>query len=204
MSDAPKPQPSDGVLAGPRGLPKSVDAYRNIKLVVFDVDGVLSDGRIVLDANGVESKFFDVRDGSGISIMRKVGYMIAFLTGRNSPVVDVRARELHIPPSRVRQGAKVKLPVFKEMLMEAGVTAAETVYIGDDVIDRPVLEYTGIACCPGDAHDEAREVCHLVATARGGRGAARQLVEHLLKTRQDGTWETARGRYLGQIDGGPA
>jgi 3-deoxy-D-manno-octulosonate 8-phosphate phosphatase (KDO 8-P phosphatase) len=113
--------------------------------------------------------------------------------------VDVRARELHIPPSRVRQGAKVKLPVFMEMLMEAGVTAAETVYVGDDIIDRPVLEYAGIACCPGDAHDEAREVSHIVATARGGRGAARQIIEHLLKSRRDGTWEKARGIYLGQI-----
>jgi 3-deoxy-D-manno-octulosonate 8-phosphate phosphatase (KDO 8-P phosphatase) len=202
MSDVPKP--SDGITSGPRGLPASVEAYRKIKFVVFDVDGVLSDGRIVLDSNGVESKFFDVRDGSGISIMRKVGYMVAFLTGRNSPVVDVRARELHIPPARVRQGAKVKLPVFKEMLMEAGVTAAETVYVGDDIIDRPVLEVAGIACCPGDAHDDAREVCHIVASARGGRGAARQIIEHLLKSRQDGTWETARGRYLGQIPDGAA
>ncbi len=185
----------DGISAGPRGLP-TLESYRQIKYAIFDVDGVLSDGRIILDGNGVESKFFDVRDGSGISIMRKVGYMVGFLTGRTSAPVDVRARELHIPAARVRQGAKVKLPVFKEMLMEAGVTAAETLYVGDDIIDRPVLEAAGIACCPGDAHHEAREVCHLVASDRGGRGAVRQIIEHVLKARQDGTWEKARGLYL--------
>ena len=194
MSDAKVTE--DGIVAGPRGLP-GLEAYRRIKYAIFDIDGVLSDGRIILDSHGVESKFFDVRDGSGISIMCKGGYMVGFLTGRTSATVDFRAKELHIPPARVRQGAKVKLPVFKEMLMEAGVTAAETLFVGDDIIDRPVLEAAGIACCPGDAHHEAREVCHVVATARGGRGAARQIIEHVLKARQDGTWEKARGLYLG-------
>ena len=188
-----------GMQPGPRAYPP-LEAYRGFRYVIFDVDGVLSDGRIVLDSNGVEAKFFDVRDGSGISILRKGGYMVGFLTGRSSEVVNVRARELHVPLTRVRQGAKVKLPVFREMLIEAGVTAAETVYVGDDIIDRPVLDAAGLACCPADAHAEAKAACHCVATARGGRGAARQIVEHILKRRQDGTWDRARAGYLGQAD----
>lgn len=193
---APTHQFKSGVVAGPRGFPP-IEAYRRFRFVVFDVDGVLSDGRIILDSNGVESKFFDVRDGSGISILRKGGYMVGFLTGRTSEPVNVRARELHIPPARVRQGAKIKLPVFNEMLVEAGVSAAETVYVGDDLIDRPVLEVAGLSCCPGDADAEAIDVSHCIATARGGRGAVRQIVEHILKHRQDGTWEKARAGYLG-------
>jgi len=185
------------VVAGPRGFP-TLEGYRAIKLFVFDVDGVLTDGRIVLDNNGNESKFFHVRDGSGISILQWGGFLTALLSGRDSPLVQFRARELKIPPERVKQGAKVKLPVFHKLLSETGVTAAQTAFFGDDIIDRPVMEVAGIACCPGDAHGEAREASHCVATERGGHGAVRQLIEHLLKSRQDGSWERARGGYLGQ------
>jgi 3-deoxy-D-manno-octulosonate 8-phosphate phosphatase (KDO 8-P phosphatase) len=186
-----------GVVPGGRGFP-TLEAYRAIKLFVFDVDGVLTDGRIVIDNHGNETKFFHVRDGSGISMLNWGGFITAILSGRDSPLVQFRARELKIPPERVKQGAKVKLPVFHALLNECGVTPAQTAYFGDDVIDCPVLELAGIACCPGDAHAEAREVSHCAATERGGHGAVRQLIEHLLKARQDGSWERARGRYLGQ------
>lgn len=174
------------MLAGPRGFP-TLEGYRAIKLVVFDVDGVLTDGRIVLDSHGNETKFFDVRDGSGISILHCGGFATALLSGRDSPPVQFRTRELKIPIERVKQGAKVKLPIFHALLSEIGVSATQTAYMGDDIIDRPVLEAAGIACCPGDAHLEAHDVCHCVATARGGRGAVRQIIEHLLKSRCDGS-----------------
>ena len=159
---------------------------------------MLTDGRIIIDNNGNESKFFNVRDGSGMSILSWGGFTTALLSGRDSPLVMFRARELKIPLERVKQGAKVKMPVFNTLLSEVGVSAAQTAFFGDDIIDCPVLEACGVACCPGDAHAEARAVCHCVATGNGGHGAVRQLIEHLLKSREDGSWERARGRYLGQ------
>jgi len=187
-----------GVRPGGKGFPPP-EVYRAIKLVVFDVDGVLTDGRIVLDAHGVESKFFHVRDGSGMTFLRKADLLLALVTGRSSPVVDVRARELDIPAARVKQGARVKLPVFRELLAETGLAAAQAAFVGDDLIDLPVLEAAGLACCPGDAHPEVRRACHVIATRPGGRGGARQICEHLLKQRADGSWEKAIGRYLDRI-----
>lgn len=175
---------------GTKGCP-STDSLRRIKCIILDVDGVLTDGSIVIDGNGVESKTFCVRDMSGLSLVRKLGYTIGFLTGRISPPLEFCAKELLIPPCRVRQGAKKKLPAFNEMLIEAGVSAEESMYVGDDLIDLPVLESAGIACCPCDAHPEVRAACNLVAAAGGGQGAVRHLLEYLLKQRQDGTWETA-------------
>src|SRR3954469_3046614 len=115
------------VRPGGRGFP-TAEVYTAIKLVVFDVDGVLTDGRIVLDSNGVESKFFNVRDGAGITFLHYAELMVAMVTGRSSAVVEVRARELKIPIERVRQGARVKLPVFEALIAECGVSAAESAY----------------------------------------------------------------------------
>lgn len=185
------------VQPGVRGY-APLDAYRGIKLVVFDVDGVLTDARIVIDSNGVETKFFDVRDGAGITFLVHAELRVALLTGRSSPLVDFRAKELRIPPALVKQGAKVKLPVFMKLLEENGVTPAETLFVGDDIIDLPVLSVVGIACCPADAHPEVKKICHVISPNRGGRGGVRAIVEHFLKTRADGSWEKAIGRYLGQ------
>ncbi len=189
---------SSEIRAGGRGLPTRA-MYRAIKLVIFDVDGVLTDGRIVLDGNGVESKFFNVRDGSGMTFLHKAGLKQALLTGRSSPVVDVRARELKIEPSMVKQGARFKLPVFTELLAACGVQKEEAVYVGDDLIDLPVLEAAGIACCPIDAHADVFKACHLVAQKPGGQGAVRVLCEQLLKARGDGLWEKAMAAYLGRV-----
>jgi 3-deoxy-D-manno-octulosonate 8-phosphate phosphatase (KDO 8-P phosphatase) len=185
------------VQAGLRGFP-SREAYRAIKLIVLDVDGVLTDARIVIDSTGVETKFFDVRDGASITFLMKAEFKVGLLTGRSSPVVDFRAKELHIPPEMVRQGAIVKLPVFMKLLSENGVTPAETLYIGDDIIDLPVLEVAGLACCPADAHPEVKKLCHVISPNRGGRGGVRAIIEHFLKTRADGTWEKSINRYLGK------
>ncbi|HYF51028.1 MAG TPA: HAD hydrolase family protein [Planctomycetota bacterium] len=186
---------AEGVRPGKRGFP-AVDAYRRLKLIVFDVDGVLTDGRIIHDANGVESKFFDVRDGAGMTFIRFADLMIGIITGRSSPVVDVRARELKVPPERVKQGAIEKLPVFEQMMKDANVSASETAYVGDDLIDLPVLEVAGLACCVGDAHADVMAVSHVISSKPGGRGGVRQICEHILKRRDDGSWEKAMGRYL--------
>ncbi len=185
------------VAVGPRGFPDSA-VYRAIRLVIFDVDGVLTDGRIVLDAHGVESKFFDVRDGSGLKLLEKAGLKVALLTGRSSHVVDFRARELRIPQELVKQGAKIKLPVFEAMLKESGVAPEETAFMGDDLIDLPILDQVALACCPQNAHPEVRRVCHVKALANGGRGAARAVCEHILQSRADGSWDRAIATYLGR------
>lgn len=185
------------VVRGPRGFP-ALAALRALKLVLFDVDGVLSDGRIVLNDSGEQTKFFDVRDGAGITLLQNGGLMAGILTGRTSNVVNVRAAELKIPPERVRQGAVVKLPAVMQMLSELNVAPHELAYVGDDLIDLPVLEMAGVACCPADSYRDVLAVCHVVSKKEGGRGAVRSICEYLLKERGDGSWERAVEIYLGR------
>ncbi|MCK6473140.1 MAG: phenylphosphate carboxylase subunit delta [Planctomycetes bacterium] len=180
---------------GGRGLP-AAEVYRGIKLVVFDVDGVLTDGRIAIDGNGIETKFFDVRDGTGMTLLDLAGIKMAMLSGRFSPVTDRRAKDVKVPTERVFQGVKYKLPVYLELLKSLGVQDHETAYMGDDVIDLPVLDRVAVACCPADARPEVRTACHVQATLPGGRGGVRQVCEHLLKARGDGAWDLALRRYL--------
>ena len=185
------------VVPGPRGFP-SQEAVRRLKLVLFDVDGVLSDGRIVLNDEGVQTKFFHVRDGAGITLLQNAGLMAGVVTGRTSNVVNVRAKELKIPIERVRQGAVVKAPAVKQLLSDLHVSADETAYVGDDLIDLPVLEMVGVACCPVDAYGEVLAACQVVSTKNGGRGAVRCICEYLLKARKDGSWERAVEIYQGR------
>jgi 3-deoxy-D-manno-octulosonate 8-phosphate phosphatase (KDO 8-P phosphatase) len=190
-----KNEPRATVTPGARGFPP-LAIYQGLKLVAFDVDGVLTDGRIIFDANGIESKFFDVRDGTGVTLLQKCGLQVALITGRRSKVVENRARELKIDPAFVRQGVKCKLPVFNELLAVLGITAQEAAFAGDDLIDLPVLHAAGLACCPSDAHEDIFPACHVVTAGRGGRGAVRQICEHILKSRTDGSWESAVRGYL--------
>lgn len=162
-----------------------------IKLLLLDVDGVMTDGRIVLDDNGVESKFFNVRDGHGLKMLQRAGLRVGILTGRKSRVVDLRAAELGV--EIVFQGAKNKLEVYERMLAEQSLTDKEVAFAGDDVIDLPVLRRVGLALAPADAVDEVREVVHYVCRAAGGHGAVREIVELLL--RGQGLWEQAMARY---------
>jgi len=162
-----------------------------IKLVIFDVDGVLTDGRIVMDNNGVESKFFDVRDGTGIKWLKRAGLEIAFLTGRESRVVEFRAAELGV--DIIRQGAKVKLTVYEEILDEFGLTDRKVAFAGDDLIDLPVLRRVGLSMAPADARPEIKEAVHFVCQNAGGRGAVREMAEMILKGQ--GLWESITERY---------
>ncbi|HLX63114.1 MAG TPA: hypothetical protein VKX17_17725 [Planctomycetota bacterium] len=185
------------VIPGGRGFP-TVEALRALKLVLFDVDGTLSDARIVLNDRGEQTKFFDVRDGAGITLLQNGGIMAGIVTGRLSNVVDVRARELKIPPERVRQGAAVKLPAVKKLLAELSVAPHEMAFVGDDLIDVPVLEFAGVACCPAGSYVDVLKLSHIVSTKFGGRGAVRTICEYLLKARGDGSWEKAVDIYLGR------
>ena len=184
------------VRAGGRGWPEA-RIYAAIKLVLFDVDGVLTDGSIFLDARGRETKRFDVRDGSGMAFLHHAGIEMAILSGRSSKATERRASDLSIPPARVWQGAKRKGPIFAEVLKSCGVSKEEVAFIGDDIVDLPILEQAGLSACPGDARPEAMAASHLICTAAGGHGAVRQFCEHLLRHRGTDVWERTIRKYLG-------
>ena len=171
----------------------SIDSKRAaaIKLFIFDVDGVLTDGRIIIDDQGLESKFFDVKDGHGLKLMQRAGIRAAFLTGRESRVVAHRSRELGV--DIVHQGVKNKIEVYDKILIEENLTDREVAFAGDDLVDLPVLRRVGLSMAPSDAVDEVKAEVHYVCDRPGGRGAAREMVELLL--RAQGTWPAVTHRY---------
>lgn len=163
----------------------------DIKLLILDVDGVMTDGRIVYDANGIETKFFNVKDGHGIKMVQRAGITVAIISGRKSPVVDLRARELGI--EIVYQGALDKLSPFQEILASTGLDSSQVAFMGDDIIDLPILRRVGFAAAPCDAVDEVLGAVHFTSRHRGGWGAVRELCDLLLKGL--GKWDEITSRY---------
>ena len=184
------------VRLGGRGLPP-VETYVRLKLVILDVDGTLNDGSIALDRNGMETNYFDVRDGTGLTFLRLAGISVALISGRENPIAARWAKDMNIPARRVHLGALRKLPAYESLLTDCGVSHEETVYMADDVIDVPVLEKVGLAACPSDAYHQLPTYCHVQTHASGGHGAVRQLCEHLLLQRQDQSWEHVIRKYWG-------
>ena len=150
-----------------------------VRLLVLDVDGVLTDGIIIIDDLGVESKHFHVRDGAAIALWNNSGRRTAILSGRSARCVDLRAAELKIRP--VVQGSSAKGEALQAMIAELGLEPAEVGFMGDDLADLPALAVAGFAACPSDAAPEVRAVAHHVAASPGGRGAVREVIELLLK-----------------------
>ncbi|MSM40889.1 MAG: HAD-IIIA family hydrolase [Geobacter sp.] len=169
------------------------DRLKEIKLLLLDVDGVLTDGRIIYDANGVESKFFNVKDGHGIKMVQRAGIEVGIVSGRQSQVVANRAAELGI--DLVYQKALDKLTPYLEILRQKGLTDANVAFVGDDIIDIPVLRRVGFAAAPADALDYVQEEVHFVTRNRGGWGAVREVCDLLLKG--IGAWESVTARYYG-------
>lgn len=152
----------------------------SIRLVVLDVDGVLTDGSIWTGENGESVKRFHTRDGLGIKMLQAAGIPVAILTGRLSAQTAARARELGI--TCVKQGKQFKTRAWEEILAEHNVTAAETAYMGDDVPDIPVLQRAGLAAVPFDASEEIMPLAHWVSPRNGGNGAVRSLAEFILRS----------------------
>lgn len=163
----------------------------DIKLLAMDVDGVLTDGGIIVHADGGESKKFHVHDGAWIRIWRRQGLQTAIITGRHCHAVGHRMKDLEI--DYVYQKAIDKIEVFEKLLKESQVPAAQIAYIGDDVFDLPVLRRVGFAATVADALVDVREAADYVTTAQGGRGAVGELIRYLLK--RMGLWEKAMERY---------
>jgi len=164
---------------------------RGIKLLIFDVDGVLTDGSLFYGDDGQEYKAFNSRDGHGIKMLRHSGVDAAILTGRTSQVVLHRARNLGI--SRIIQGSHDKLPSYESLLAETGLKPEETAYVGDDVVDLPVLRRCGLALTVPEAPPEVMQRVHYVTRAHAGRGAAREACELIM--RAQGTWEGQLALY---------
>jgi 3-deoxy-D-manno-octulosonate 8-phosphate phosphatase (KDO 8-P phosphatase) len=152
---------------------------RRIRLMVFDVDGVLTDGRLWFGPQGEALKAFDVRDGLGMKMLAECGVVPALLSGRRSAAVEARAAELGI--AHVLQGVDDKAPAFAALLAGLGLDAARAGYMGDDLPDLPVLGRCGFACAPREAHALALRRAHYVAEAPAGTGAAREVCEFVLR-----------------------
>ncbi|MCC8189664.1 MAG: HAD hydrolase family protein [Planctomycetes bacterium] len=167
-------------------------AARSIRLLVLDVDGVMTDGAITYTSAGDESKSFNVKDGAGIKYWHRAGHTAGIITGRSSPIVVRRAEELGI--QMVEMDAKNKLPVFLRLLEAAGVAAAETAVIGDDLPDLPLIRRAGLGIAVADAVPAVREAAHLVTNTPGGRGAVRECIDLILtvQNRWDGLMERYR------------
>lgn len=157
------------------------DRLAVIKLVAFDVDGVLTNGDIIYTESGEEIKIFNAKDGQGISLLNKQGFITAIITARQTPIVDKRAGDLDVP--EVHQGAKNKFEVIKLLMNKYNLDLSEIAYVGDDLPDICVLERVGLAFCPSDAVDEVKRICHFVSSKEGGKGAMREIADLLMSVK---------------------
>ncbi|GEM_PF-69109 len=168
-----------------------IERARKIKLLIMDCDGVLTDGRILMSANGDETKMFGVKDGHGIVMLHRAGLRTAIISGRKSAVVQARAKELGI--HHLHEMAWVKLEPYEAILAEENLSDEAVCYVGDDVIDIPLLRRAGLAIAVADAVEEVKENAHYVTTKKGGFGAVREVVELILKAQ--GKWDELMKRY---------
>ncbi len=185
MPDTPTPSPS------------LLERAKGIRLFLMDIDGTLTDGGVCLLSlpnNGgiAELKVFNSQDGLAIKLAHLMGIKTGFITGRKSPAVQRRADELSV--AYVYLGQATKTVAFEECMQKAGVTAEEVAYLGDDLPDMPVSKLAGLAVAVADAAPELKAVCHYVTRANGGQGAAREVVELILKAQ--GRWEEAIPKAL--------
>jgi 3-deoxy-D-manno-octulosonate 8-phosphate phosphatase (KDO 8-P phosphatase) len=168
-----------------------------IRLILFDVDGVLTDGTVLLHADGSESKVFDIKDGTGIVWASKLGITIGLLSARSSAATAQRAAQLGI--TLVHQGVHSKLETFEQIADSLMIDEDDVAYMGDDILDLPVLLRVGLAAAPADAASDVRSRVHWVAKANGGAGAARELIELIL--RAQGRWDALLASYLTATQG---
>ena len=164
------------------------DVYQraqNIRLLILDVDGVLTDGRLYFDAKGEALKVFHVRDGHGIKLAQRAGIEVALLSGRRSDAAYHRARELGI--SRFHEGLRDKVAVLEEIMAAMQIQAAQVAMVGDDLVDLPIMSRVGLAVAVADAVPEVVAAAHWVTSRPGGRGAVREVCDLLIKAQ--GKWK---------------
>jgi len=169
-----------------------IEKARHIALAVFDVDGVLTDGGLMLGEDGSEFKVFHVRDGQGLVMLRDSGCKVAVITARNSKIVSERMNSLGI--EHVYQGQDDKGKALAGLFMKLGLDARQAAYTGDDLLDLPAMKRAGLAVAVADAHPVVRAHAHWVTSARGGHGAAREVCEFIMEAQ--GTLQAAIRKYL--------
>jgi 3-deoxy-D-manno-octulosonate 8-phosphate phosphatase (KDO 8-P phosphatase) len=165
-----------------------------IKLILFDVDGVLTDGKVLLHGDGGESKTFDIKDGTAIVWALRLGLTVGFLSARSSASTAQRAAQLGV--TLLHQGVASKLETYDQIVDELLLEEEQVAYMGDDVLDLPVLARAGLSSAPADAVADVRERVHWVSRARGGDGAGRELIEMILKAQ--GKWDGLVAAYLAE------
>jgi 3-deoxy-D-manno-octulosonate 8-phosphate phosphatase (KDO 8-P phosphatase) len=168
-----------------------------IRLFLFDVDGVLTDGTVVMHGDGSESKGFHIRDGAAIVWAQRAGLPVGLISARSSGATAHRAAQLAV--RIVEQGVKSKLRTYEQIARDARVSDEHVAYMGDDLLDLPVLARVGLSAAPADAAAEVRERVDWVSTVGGGRGAARELIELVLRAQQ--RWDDVVRQYLAQDHG---
>jgi 3-deoxy-D-manno-octulosonate 8-phosphate phosphatase (KDO 8-P phosphatase) len=174
----------------------ATDRAAAISLVLFDVDGVLTDGKILLHADGSESKQFDIKDGTAIVWAQRLGLTVGFLSARVSAATSQRARQLGV--TLLHQGVASKLDTYHQILDDLRIVDSQVAYMGDDVLDLAVLSRAGLAAAPADAAPDVRARVHWSSAARGGDGAARELIELVL--RAQGKWDRIVASYLAEAE----
>ncbi|MGH9373427.1 MAG: KdsC family phosphatase [Vicinamibacterales bacterium] len=157
-----------------------------MRLLLFDVDGVLTDGVVIMHADGTESKGFHIRDGAAIAWAQRAGLTVGLLSARASGATTHRAAQLAL--RIVQQGVPSKRAAFEQILRESAIDEQDVAYMGDDLLDLPVLARAGLSAAPADAAAEVQQAVHWVSSAAGGRGAVRELIELVL--RAQGRWDT--------------
>ncbi|MCU7797622.1 MAG: 3-deoxy-manno-octulosonate-8-phosphatase KdsC [Candidatus Thiodiazotropha sp. (ex Semelilucina semeliformis)] len=168
------------------------DKAQEIKLVVFDVDGVLTDGSLYLGDDGQEYKAFNSRDGHGMKMLQHSGVIIGIITGRTSEVVRIRMESLGV--EHVYQGKLEKLPAFKALCNKLDLQASQVAYVGDDVVDLPIMRRVGLAIAVNDAHPLVKQHAHWLTPNAGGRGAGRDVCEMIMEAQ--GNLKSALEHYL--------
>jgi 3-deoxy-D-manno-octulosonate 8-phosphate phosphatase (KDO 8-P phosphatase) len=164
---------------------------RRIRLFLTDVDGVLTDASVLMGAGGTELKRFDIRDGLGLKLLQQEGIKVGFVSARPSAATTARAEDLGI--DFLHQSPAPKVEAVEELLAKTGHDWTEVSFMGDDVLDLGVLKRAGFAAAPADAHESVRNAVQLVTQARGGYGAVREVVEHLLKAQ--GRWPALLAKF---------
>lgn len=169
-----------------------LEKAKQIQLVIFDVDGVLTDGSLFLSDDGQEYKAFNSKDGFGMRLLQDAGIDVGIITGRESTLVKLRMEELGV--SYVMQGRREKGPALDEMMQITGLTLDQIAYVGDDVVDLPIMSRVGLSIAVQDARPEVKKHAHWITESPGGRGAGRDVCELILEAH--GKWDDIIKRYL--------